>query len=192
MTYSKQYLTKLIKEKSIELGFSAIGISRARHLSELEGLLHAWLKKGMHGEMHYMQNHFEKRLDPRLLVEGANSVITVMLNYFPEKELSGKLRISKYAYGSDYHHIIRDKLYKLRSLIEEKTGDLNARAFTDSAPMMDKAWAREAGLGWIGKNTCLINKDSGSFFFIGHLVTSLDLEYDNPFEMDHCGTCNSA
>ncbi len=192
MTNSTQELTQFVKNKAADYGFFAVGISRARHLSELKSILQSWLNMKMHGEMHYMENHFEKRLDPRLLVEGCKSVITVLLNYYPEKEilLNGNFKISKYAYGRDYHSVIKEKLNGLLADIEQRTGTIKARIFSDSAPVMDKAWAREGGLGWIGKNTCLINKDSGSFFFIGHLITDLELEYDNPFDKDHCGSCD--
>jgi epoxyqueuosine reductase len=192
MTGSRTALTNFIKSKAKELGFDAVGISQAKHLADAAPRLKAWLKQNMQGEMHYMQNNIEKRLDPRLLVEGSKSLITILLNYYPEKTLPdrSKYKISKYAYGKDYHQVIKQKLWSLQQEIEKKTGEIRARAFVDSAPLMDKVWAMEAGLGWIGKNTCLISKTHGSYVFIGHLVSNLDLDYDEPFQKDYCGSCN--
>ena len=145
-----------------------------------------------HAEMKYMENHFEKRLDPRLLVENSKSVITVLLNYFPEKEIPAEnnYKISKYAYGKDYHFVVKDKLKLLLDKIISLTGEINARTFVDSAPVMDKVWAKKSGLGWIGKNTCLINKNIGSYFFIGHIILDLELEYDKAVS-DYCGNCTA-
>jgi len=145
----------------------------------------------MHGEMQYMENHFDKRLDPRLLVDGAKSVISVGLNYYTDKTQTDPLspKISKYAYGTDYHTVIKEKIKELLAVINEKIGEVNGRAFVDSAPVMDKAWAKKAGLGWLGKNSNLINKNVGSFFFLAELIIDLELEYDVAPAADHCGTC---
>jgi len=167
------------------------GIAKAEFLEEEAPRLEAWLKQGMQGEMHYMENHFDKRLDPRLLVDGAKSVISLGLNYYTEEGQSAPLapKISKYAYGEDYHQVIKSKLKTLLEVINEKIGEVNGRAFVDSAPVLDKAWAKKAGLGWIGKNTNLINTKSGSFFFLAELIVDIELEYDIPATADHCGTC---
>jgi len=169
------------------------GISRAGFLEEEAPRLEAWLKKGMHGDMQYMENHFDKRLDPRLLVDDAKSVISLGLNYFTDKEHADPLspKISIYAYGTDYHLVIKDKLKQLLQVINEKIGEVNGRAFVDSAPVLDKAWAKKAGLGWIGKNTNLISKKVGSFFFLAELIVDLELEYDIEPTADHCGTCTN-
>ncbi len=187
----KQKLTRLIKQKAVELGFLSVGISKVEFLEEEAPRLEQWLKKGFHGKMQYMENHFDKRLNPALLVDGAKSVVSVLLNYFPEKDLfkDKGLKISKYAYGTDYHYVIRDMLKELLAFIEAEVGAvISARCFTDSAPVMDKAWAEKAGLGWVGKNANLLSKQVGSFFFIGELVLDLNLEYDAPVA-DHCGSC---
>ncbi len=167
------------------------GISKAGFLEEEAPRPEAWLKKGMYGGMQYMENHFDKRLDPRLLVDGAKSVISVGINYFTDKEQvdPSSPKISKYAYGTDYHFVIKDKLKQLLAIIHEKIGEVKGRAFVDSAPVLDKAWAKKAGLGWIGKNTNLINKKTGSFFFLAELIIDLELEYDIAPAADHCGTC---
>ncbi|MBS1531985.1 MAG: tRNA epoxyqueuosine(34) reductase QueG, partial [Bacteroidetes bacterium] len=151
----------------------------------------AWLKQGMQGEMSYMENYFDKRLDPRLLVDGAKSVISLGLNYYTDLQQADPSapKISKYAYGTDYHHVIKHKLKQLLEVINEKIGEVNGRAFVDSAPVLDKAWAKRAGLGWIGKNTNLISTKKGSFFFLAELIIDLELEYDIPSTADHCGTC---
>lgn len=180
-----------IKAEALRLGFNSCGIAKAGFLAEEEPRLTQWLKKNHHGEMHYMENHFDKRLDPRLLVEGAKSVISLSLNYFtPEKQADPTApKISKYAYGEDYHHVIKDKLKELLFFIQDKIGEVHGRCFVDSAPVMDKAWAQKAGLGWRGKNSNLITKQSGSFFFLAELIVDLDLTEDTPFTADHCGTC---
>ena len=167
------------------------GIAKADFLEQEAPRLEAWLKQGMHGEMQYMENHFDKRLDPRLLVDGAKSVISLGLNYYNKEEQFDPLapKISKYAYGIDYHSVIKDKLKQLLQVINEKIGEVGGRAFVDSAPVLDKAWAKKAGLGWTGKNTNLINTKSGSFFFLAELIVDLELEYDIPATADHCGTC---
>jgi epoxyqueuosine reductase len=188
---NKAAYSALIKQEAKKLGFLFCGISKAEFLEEEAPRLEKWLKNGMHGEMQYMENHFDKRLDPRLLVDGAKSVISLGLNYFTDQEQADPSapKISKYAFGTDYHYVIKDKLKCLLDTLVEKTGEINGRAFVDSAPVMDKAWAKKAGLGWIGKNTNLINKKSGSFFFLAELILDIELEYDIEPTEDHCGTC---
>lgn len=168
------------------------GFSRAEFLEEEAPRLEEWLNKNHHGKMGYMENHFDKRLDPRLLVDGSKSVISLALNYFPNETQIDKdvPKISKYAYGKDYHHVIKDKLKELLAFIREEIGEVDGRAFVDSAPVLDKAWAKKSGLGWIGKNSNLINKKSGSFFFLAELIIDLELEYDGPIK-DYCGTCTA-
>lgn len=168
------------------------GFSRAKFLEEEAPRLEEWLNKNHHGKMSYMENHFDKRLDPRLLVDGSKSVISLALNYFPNETQIDKdaPKISKYAYGKDYHHVIKDKLKELLAFIREEIGEVDGRAFVDSAPVLDKAWAKKSGLGWIGKNSNLINKKSGSFFFLAELIIDLELEYDGPIK-DYCGTCTA-
>lgn len=181
--------TSLIKNKAKELGFQYCGISKAGFLEEEAPKLENWLKKGNHGTMSWMENHFDKRLDPTKLVDGAKSVISFLLNYFPEEELPlKKYKISRYAYGMDYHFVIKDKLRSLINFISEEIGEVNGRVFVDSAPVMDKVWAKKSGLGWVGKNTNIIHPKSGSYFFIGELICDLELDYDGPVK-DYCGTC---
>ncbi|GAB3989952.1 tRNA epoxyqueuosine(34) reductase QueG [Spirosoma daeguense] len=185
------HYTQRIKTKAIELGFDFCGIAKADFLEEEAPQLENWLKNGMHGQMNYMANHFDKRLDPRLLVDDAKSVLTVLLNYYPEQLIDSddnNLKLSKYAYGTDYHFVIKDKLKDLLAFIHTEIGEVGGRAFVDSAPVMDKAWAKRAGLGWVGKHTNLINREIGSFFFIGELILDLELEPDGPIT-DYCGTC---
>ena len=183
--------TTIVKRLARELGFSFCGISKAGFLEEEAARLEAWLKKGMHGEMGYMANHFDKRLDPTLLVPGAKSVVSLLFNYFPEKKQSeGTPGISKYAFGEDYHDVVKDRLKRFISLLNEEIGQVEGRAFVDSAPVLDKAWAKKSGLGWIGKNANLINKSHGSFFFIAELIIDLELEADGPVK-DYCGTCTA-
>ncbi len=193
MLLKQSAYSALIKREAKNLGFMFCGISRAGFLEEEAPRLEAWLKKGMQGEMHYMENHFDKRLDPRLLVDGAKSVISLALNYYSDKEQidPSAPKISKYAYGTDYHFVIKDKLKELLKIINEKIGEVNGRAFVDSAPVLDKAWAKKAGLGWIGKNANLLNKKAGSFFFLAELIVDLELEYDIEPTVDHCGTCTN-
>jgi epoxyqueuosine reductase len=183
--------SKLIKDEAERLGFMQCGISKAEFLEEEAPRLEKWLTNNHHGKMAYMENHFDKRLDPRLLVDGAKSVISLTLNYYSDAEQVDPEapRISKYAYGSDYHQVIKQKLFELLEFIGENVGEVAGRAFVDSAPVLDRAWAKRAGIGWIGKNSNLISKKSGSFFFLAELIVDLDLEYDNAFETDHCGTC---
>lgn len=185
-----QQHTLLIKEKSRELGFMYCGISTATFLEEEAPRLEQWLKDGKQGKMAYMENHFDKRLDPRLLVDGAKTVVSLLLNYYsPEKQNDPSApKISQYAYGTDYHFVIKDKLKTLLQFIREEIGEVNGRVFVDSAPVMDKAWAQKGGLGWIGKNSNLIRPGTGSFFFIAELIIDLELEPDGPIK-DYCGTC---
>ncbi|MDX1351188.1 MAG: tRNA epoxyqueuosine(34) reductase QueG [Putridiphycobacter sp.] len=189
---NKADLSKSIKAQARQLGFTSCGISKAEFLEKEAPILENWLNHNYNGKMAYMANHFDKRLDPRLLVEGAKSVISVVLNYYPEKDLFGDsdLKISKYAYGHDYHSVIKQKLSDLLEFILEHIDyDLNARVFTDSAPVLDKAWAERSGLGWQGKNGMLISKQNGSFFFVGEIIIDLELSYDQPMVTNHCGTC---
>ena len=181
----------IIKEEAKKLGFMFCGISKADFLEEEAPRLESWLNNGFHGEMAYMENHFDKRLDPRKLVDGAKSVISFALNYYTdEKQADSEApKISKYAYGTDYHFVIKDKLNELLEIIREKIGEVSGRAFVDSAPVLDKAWAKKAGFGWIGKNANLLNKKTGSFFFLAELIVDLGLEYDIEATADHCGTC---
>lgn len=186
---SKTKNTTLIKDKAKELGFDQVGISKAEFLSEEAPRLEKWLKESKHGNMSYMENHFDKRLDPTLLVENAKSVISFSLNYFPEEHQNpDSYKVSKYAYGADYHHVIKKKLKTLLQYIQEEIGEVSGRGFVDSAPVLDKAWAKKSGLGWVGKNNNLINTKTGSFFFIAELIVDLDLDHDNA-TADHCGTC---
>ncbi|HVS91497.1 MAG TPA: tRNA epoxyqueuosine(34) reductase QueG [Mucilaginibacter sp.] len=191
MRHNLQEYSKLIKKEAKNLGFIFCGIAEAGFLQEEAPRLENWLKQGMQGEMHYMENYFDKRLDPRLLVDGARSVISLGLNYYTDLVPNDPAapKISKYAYGDDYHHVIKHKLKRLLEIINEKIGEVNGRAFVDSAPVLDKAWAKKAGLGWVGKNTNLINTKKGSFFFLAELIVDLELEYDIPSTADHCGTC---
>jgi len=182
--------TSWIKNRAAELGFSYCGIARAQQLDEDARRLEAWLSKGMHGQMHYMENHFDLRTNPARLVPGARSVITLLLNYFPAAQQSSEVpKISKYAYGKDYHEVIREKLHLLIDNIKQEIGDINGRGFVDSAPVLERSWALKSGLGWIGKNGNLITKKNGSFFFIATLICDLELEYDSPFTKDYCGSC---
>ena len=183
--------TALIKSEAKRLGFLSCGISKAEFLEEEAPRLEGWLKKNMHGEMAYMENHFDKRLDPTILVPGSKSVISLLLNYFPaEIQTSETYKISKYAYGTDYHFVIKDKLKQLMHFISEEIGEVHGRAFVDSAPILDKAWAAKSGLGWIGKHSNLLTKQLGSFYFIAELIVDLKLEYDTPVT-DHCGSCTA-
>ena len=183
--------TNLIKTEAKRLGFLSCGISKAEFLQEEAPRLEAWLNKNMHGEMSYMENHFDKRLDPTKLVEGSKSVISLLLNYYPSQEqTANSYKLSKYAYGTDYHFVIKDKLKHLMNFIQEEIGEVHGRAFVDSAPVLDKAWAAKSGLGWIGKHSNLLTQQVGSFYFIAELIIDLDLEYDMP-TTDHCGTCTA-
>tara|TARA_R110002051_G_scaffold159536_2_gene230934 strand:- start:57100 stop:58020 length:921 start_codon:yes stop_codon:yes gene_type:complete len=189
--FSKEKYTQLIKDEAKRLGFLSCGISKADFLEHEAPRLEKWLKNNSHGEMQYMENHFDKRLDPRLLVDGAKSVVSLLLNYYPEEtQVDTTFKISKYAYGNDYHHVIKSKLKALQEFISEEIGEVNGRAFVDSAPVLDKAWAAKSGLGWIGKHSNLITQKVGSFYFIAQLIIDLDLCYDTPVT-DHCGTCTA-
>lgn len=187
---NKPKYTKLIKSLALQSGFDYCGIARAEFLSDDARRLENWLNKGMQGTMGYMENHFDLRVDPGKLVPGAKSVITLMLNYFPaEKQNDDTSKISKYAFGKDYHEVIREKLKELLAIARKEIGEINGRGFVDSAPVLERAWAERSGLGWVGKNGNLINNKAGSFFFIATLITDLELEYDDPFAKDYCGTC---
>ena len=182
--------TQLIKTEAKRLGFSSCGIAKAGFLEDEAPKLEKWLKNGYHGEMSYMENHFDKRLDPTILVPGAKSVISLQYNYFTDKEqVTDTYKISKYAYGEDYHHIIKEKLFELLNFITENIGEIEARVFTDSAPVLERAWAKKSGLGWIGKHSLLITKQKGSFHFLAEIILDLELNYDNEFKTDHCGSC---
>lgn len=181
--------TLFIKELARELGFDHCGVAKAVQLDDDARRLETWLNKGMHGNMQYMENHFDKRIDPRKLVDGARSVITLLFNYFPSaQQREDAPRISKYAYGHDYHEVIRAKLKTMLLRMQERIGPVQGRGFVDSAPVLERAWARRSGLGWIGKNGNLIHKQAGSFFFIATLITDIELEYDGPVA-DYCGSC---
>ncbi|WP_228852634.1 tRNA epoxyqueuosine(34) reductase QueG [Aegicerativicinus sediminis] len=189
---NKENFTQLIKLEAKRLGFLSCGISKAEFLEKEAPILENWLKKGMHGKMGYMENHFDKRLNPALLVPGAKSVISLLLNYYTEKEQTDPEapKISKYAYGEDYHFVIKNKLKSLLEYIRDNIGDIDGRVFVDSAPVMDKAWAAKSGLGWIGKNSNLLSRKVGSYFFIAELIVDMELLYDGP-TTDHCGTCTA-
>jgi epoxyqueuosine reductase len=186
--------SQLIKSISTQLGFSYCGISKAEFLEEEAPQLEEWLKRGYQGSMGYLENHFDKRLDPTLLVPGAKSVISLVYNYYPEKDLAqinpGDLKLAKYAYGEDYHFVIKDKLKDFLNKIQSEIGEVSGRAFVDSAPVHERAWAKKSGLGWIGKNSLLLNRSMGSFFFLAELIFDLELEYDGPIK-DYCGTCTA-
>jgi len=185
----KAIYSQLIKTEAKRLGFISCGISKAQFLEEEAPRLEKWLNNKMNGEMQYMENHFDKRLDPTKLVEDSKSVVSLLLNYFPEEtQIQDTFKISKYAYGTDYHFIIKDKLKALLNFIHEEIGEVHGRAFVDSAPVLDKAWAAKSGLGWVGKHTLLLTQQRGSFHFVAELIIDLDLEYDLP-TTDHCGTC---
>tara|TARA_R100000935_G_scaffold13736_2_gene27434 strand:- start:11962 stop:12888 length:927 start_codon:yes stop_codon:yes gene_type:complete len=188
---AKEENTQRIKAEAKRLGFMSCGVSKASFLEEEAPRLEKWLNQNMHGEMGYMENHFDKRLDPTKLVEGSKSVISLLLNYFPaETQGEGTYKISKYAYGTDYHFVIKDKLKELLQFIQTEIGDVYGRAFVDSAPVLDKAWAAKSGLGWIGKHSNLLTQKVGSFYFIAELIVDLELDYDTPVT-DHCGSCTA-
>jgi len=188
----RQQRSQWLKEQAQAMGFSFCGISEARFLKEEAPRLETWLAKGHQGAMSYMANHFDKRLDPRLLVPGAKSVVSLLFNYHnPEKpDDENAPKIASYAYGRDYHKVIKKKLLELMRLMEGEIGAIEGRAFVDSAPVMERQWAAQAGLGWTGKNTLLINKQQGSYFFLAELILDLDLEPDAPIK-DYCGTCTA-
>ena len=192
MLDKKSHYSESIKSKAKDLGFLSCGISKADFLEEEAPRLEQWLNQNHHGEMAYMANHFDKRLDPRVLVPGAKSVVSLLLNYHTEEKQTDveAPKIASYAFGDDYHNVIKDKLKQLMSFIHQEIGEVQGRVLVDSAPVMDKAWAAKSGLGWIGKNTNLISKKVGSFFFIAELILDLDLEHDLP-ATDHCGSCTA-
>jgi epoxyqueuosine reductase len=183
-------ITAIIKSQAMKLGFSACGVSRVVPLTDEAWHLTDWLSKGMHSGMHYMENHTAMRLNPALIVDDAKSVISVLFNYYPsyKQNDTDTYKLAKYAYGKDYHFVVRNRLKELIGCIRREAVKVNARAFADSAPVLEKYWAQCAGLGWIGKNSCLINRHLGSFFFIGEIILDLELDYDEPGK-DHCGTC---
>ncbi|MBM3435343.1 MAG: tRNA epoxyqueuosine(34) reductase QueG, partial [Bacteroidetes bacterium] len=186
---------KLLSNKIIaeaeRLGFHSCGISKADFLEKDAERLNRWLENGHHATMSYMTNHFEKRTDPRKLLDNARSVISVLYNYYPQEKLSGigNYKIAKYVWGKDYHQVMKIKLSSLLDFTQNEAGEMNARIFVDSAPVLDRAWAVRGGLGWIGKNTCLITPKQGSFCFIGEIICDLELEYNNIMVPDHCGGC---
>lgn len=189
---NKSTHTQIIKSIASELGFSFCGVAKAEFLEEEASRLEEWLKRDYQGKMAYLENHFDKRLDPTLLVPGAKSVVSLVYNYAPKEDLASddSLAVAKYAYGEDYHHVIKDKLKLFLHTLQEKIGEVHGRAFVDSAPVMERAWAHKSGLGWIGKNSLLLNRTMGSFFFLAELIIDLELEYDGPIK-DYCGTCTA-
>jgi epoxyqueuosine reductase len=199
---SKSENTQLFKSIATELGFNFCGISKAEFLQDEAPRLEQWLKRGYAGKMNYLERNFDQRLDPRLLVPGAKSVISLVYNYYPKRDLAensessfakaseDKLKIAKYAYGEDYHFVVKDRLKIFMERIQKEIGEVNGRAFVDSAPVHERAWAAKSGLGWIGKNSLLLNKGLGSFFFLAELIVDLDLDYDGPAK-DYCGTCTA-
>lgn len=185
-----QKYTQLIKEEAYRLGFSFIGIAKAERMEEEAHRLESWLNQGMHGQMHYMENYFDKRIDPTKLVDGAKSVISLVYNYHnpAEREDVTAPKISQYAYGKDYHHVLKAKLKTLLEKIQLEVGEVYGRCFVDSAPVLERDWAKRSGVGWIGKNSLLIHPKEGSYFFLAELIIDLELEYDGPMK-DYCGTC---
>lgn len=191
MSNQKINRTTKIKSEANRLGFTFCGISKAEFLENEAPYLENWLNQNRHGKMQYMENYFDKRLNPTLLVEGSKSVISLLYNYFPkQQQVQDSYKISKYAYGEDYHHVIKDKLKELVQFITDEVGDINARIFTDSAPILERAWAKKSGLGWIGKNSMLINPKKGSFYFLAEIILDVEFDYDAPIK-DYCGTCNA-
>jgi epoxyqueuosine reductase len=190
--FNKQNWTFLIKHEASKLGFSFCGISKAEFLKDEAPKLEEWLKRGYQGKMSYLENHFDKRLDPTLLVPGAKSVVSLLYNYYPKKDLAktSEYKIAKYAYGEDYHFVVKDKLKTLLENIQLEIGEVHGRAFVDSAPVMERAWGQRSGLGWVGKNSLLLNQKMGSFFFIAELILDVELEYDHAIK-DFCGTCTA-
>jgi epoxyqueuosine reductase len=187
---NKQAITFFTKQLAKTLGFDYCGIAKAVNLDDDARRLESWLNKGMQGSMQYMQNYFDLRVDPTKLVPGAKSVITLLLNYYPaEQQNTEAPKIAKYAFGKDYHEVIKEKLNSFLLLLKEKAGDIQGRGFVDSAPVLERTWAQKSGLGWIGKNGNLINKNQGSYFFIATLIVDLELEYDSKIVPDYCGTC---
>jgi len=190
MNSNAEKYSQLIKARAKSFGFQSCGISKADFLEEDAKPLEEWLKSNFHGEMKYMENYFDKRLDPRLLVEGSKSVISLSYNYFPEEKIQtlDNFKISKYAYAEDYHEVIKDILREMVSGLQEEIGEFAFRVFVDSAPVLERSWARKSGIGWVGKNANLITKQSGSFYFLAEIICDLELIPDHP-TTDHCGTC---
>lgn len=190
MNPTSEKYARLIKSKAKKFGFQSCGISNAGFLEEEAHSLENWLRNDYHGKMSYMENHFDKRLDPTLLVEGSKSVISLSYNYFPAENLSSleSFKISKYAYGEDYHIVIKDILAEMVAELKEEIGDFECRVFTDSAPILERSWARKSGIGWVGKNANLITKQNGSFYFLAEIISDLELQADLA-TTDHCGTC---
>lgn len=187
---SRHTHTRFIKQTAAALGFDYCGIAKAERLNDDAERLEKWLRNDMHGSMQYMSNHFELRVNPCNLVPGAKSVITLLKNYFPsQSQEKDAAKISKYAFGKDYHEVIREKMKTFLHIIRDEIGEVNGRGFVDSAPVLERSWAQRSGLGWVGKNGNLITKESGSFFFIATLITDLELDYDDPFAKDYCGSC---
>lgn len=190
MEYSQDKATRLIKQKAFDIGFNGIGISKAEKLDGFENALSSWLGSGYHAGMQYMERNIEKRVDPTVLVSGAKSVISLITSYYPEKTQAKDIpQIAKYAYGTDYHFVLKDRMKLLWDFMLECFPLLDGRIFVDSAPVSDKLWAVKSGLGWLGKNSCLINKEIGSFVFISELIVNIDLEYDEPYRSNFCGSC---
>jgi len=186
----KTKYTKLIKDEALRLGFSSVGFAKSGFLEKEAPVFEKWLNAGHHGKMQYLENHFDKRLNPQLLVEESKTIISLSYNYFPkEKQREDSYQIAKYAYGQDYHYILKDKLKQLIEFINQNIGAVNGRAFTDTAPILEKVWASKAGLGWQGRNSLLLQKQKGSFFSLAELIIDLELDYDAPFVANHCGTC---
>jgi epoxyqueuosine reductase len=185
--------TRLVKATAAELGFSYCGISKAEFLEEEAPRLEEWLRRNYQGKMSYLENHLDKRLDPRLLVPGAKSVISLIYNYYPKTDMAQdcELKIAKYAYGEDYHFVVKDKLKLLFETVQQQVGEIHGRAFVDSAPVMERALAVRGGIGWIGKNSLLLNREMGSFFFLAELIIDLELDCDVPATQDYCGTCTA-
>jgi epoxyqueuosine reductase len=192
MDSSASQRTQFIKSTAHQLGFNFCGISKAEFLIEEAPKVEEWLQRGYQGKMSYLENYFDKRLDPTVLVPGAKSVISLVYNYYPKKELArdDQLKIAKYAYGEDYHFVVKERLSRFIDRIHEQIGDVQGRAFVDSAPVMERAWAKKGGVGWVGKNSLLLNREMGSFFFLAELILDLELEYDGPVK-DYCGTCTA-
>lgn len=185
---------RIIKSTATRLGFDFCGIAKAVFLAEEAPRLEDWLNRNYHGKMGYLANHFDKRLDPTLLVEGAKTVVSLIYNYYPQTQLpheNSDLKLAKYAYGEDYHDVIREKLNEFLEVLREEIGEINGRSFVDSAPVMERQWAQKAGLGWIGKNSLLLNRQMGSFFFLADLIIDLEVQPDEPLAKDYCGTCTA-
>ena len=184
----------IIKSTAKQLGFDFCGIAKAGFLEEEAPRLEDWLNRNYNGQMGYLANHFDKRLDPTKLVEGAKTVVSLIYNYYPEQKLPespDSIKLAKYAYGEDYHLVIRDKLNEFLEILRDEIGEIDGRGFVDSAPVMERQWAQKAGLGWLGKNSLLLNREMGSFFFLAELIIDLDVTPDTPLAKDYCGTCTA-